>query len=392
MLRNLRKEFGVAVGAGESAIRIDTDEILDAVKTVTEVCKEHSWEMRTFDVLAGTEWTVGAPAKAEPKPGKAAGPAAGPAGFLAAVGGGPKSPESVLAALLEFWQEPASPDPGSPGEVRPVVLVVKNLHLGFEGRREAMVALIQHLVNDKVCDHRDYRDKLKKDVYDPAGVAHDSETGHIVVGLMPPEARLPPEVDPLFKRLVHEIPDEEEMGQILDGVLPTDEGDDEDNPAGLTAQDRKRVCRFALGLTRLQAEGVFGASIVQFGRIDPEYVWREKSRILNAEKLVELHTGKETFADVAGLAGAKSMLKRLMTPDEFDDADPDVRAKGALFCGPPGVGKSLVAKATGNELGFPTLMVNPGNWMGSLVGESEAKTRRGFQIIRAHAPCIAVVD
>jgi len=55
-------------------------------------------------------------------------------------------------------------------------------------------------------------------------------------------------------------------------------------------------------------------------------------------------------------------------------------------------GKSLVAKATGNELGLPTLMVNPGNWMGQYVGESEAKTRKGFQILRAHAPCICVVD
>jgi SpoVK/Ycf46/Vps4 family AAA+-type ATPase len=56
------------------------------------------------------------------------------------------------------------------------------------------------------------------------------------------------------------------------------------------------------------------------------------------------------------------------------------------------VGKSLIAKAAGNELGLPTLMVHPGNWMGSLVGESEARTRKGFQIIRAHAPCVAVVD
>jgi hypothetical protein len=37
-------------------------------------------------------------------------------------------------------------------------------------------------------------------------------------------------------------------------------------------------------------------------------------------------------------------------------------------------------------------MVHPGNWMGSLVGDTERMTRKGFQIIRAHAPCVAVID
>jgi ATP-dependent 26S proteasome regulatory subunit len=37
-------------------------------------------------------------------------------------------------------------------------------------------------------------------------------------------------------------------------------------------------------------------------------------------------------------------MKRLLTPDPFDADDPDVRAKGALIVGPPGVGKSLLPR------------------------------------------------
>lgn len=396
MLRNLRKEFGVAVGAGESAIRIDTDEIDDATKTIQDVCKKLDWELRVFDVLVGTQWWNGEPEK------KNTGPAVpltmkNPGDMLNAVGngpGGPQAPPSVIQVLMDFWNEPAKPDKVNRGEVRPVVLVVKNLHLGFDRNKEAMVALIQHLVVDKVHDHKQYPEKLKKELYDPNGIAHDSDTGKFVVGMMPAEAKLPPEVDPLFKKLTHELPDEDELAHILDGVAHSGkpDGDDEDNGSGLSDEDRKKVCKFALGLTRLQAEGVFGSCLVTHERIVPSYVWQAKSEILNKEGLVELYMGKEKFKDVAGLEGAKDFLKRLLTPDEYDDLDPDVRAKGVLFCGPPGVGKSLVAKATGNELGLPTLMVNPGNWMGQYVGESEAKTRKGFQILRAHAPCIAVVD
>ncbi len=399
MLRNLRKEFGVAVGAGESAIRIDTDEQDDAIATIDEVCKKRGWELRVFDVLIGQKWYNGKPEdkKAQPKAG--APPTLNkPGGFgdvLNAVGGGQESgPMTVYQVLHDFWKEPAKPDPTFPGEVLPMVMVVRNLHLGFERNHENMIALVLHLVGDKVQDHDDYDDVLQAGLFAPNGIAGDSNTGKFIVGLMPAEAKLRPEVDPLFKKLVHELPDEEELGHILDGVAPAEDEDevDTDNGSALTPETRKKVCKFALGLTRLQAEGVFGSCRVLHKHIIPDYVWRAKSEILNKEGLVELYTGQEKFKDVAGLDGAKDFLKRLLTPDEFDDADPDVRAKGVLFVGPPGVGKSLVAKATGNELGLPTLMVNPGNWMGQYVGESEAKTRKGFQILRAHAPCIAVVD
>lgn len=399
MLRNLRKEFGVAVGAGETAIRIDTDEVHDCTATLTDVCKKWGWELRVFDVLVGTQWYNGEPASGK-EPAAVVKPPTlkSPGDLVAAIGnqqgGGPQAPPSTAQVLHDFWSEPARPDEkAGNGEVLPVILVVKNFHLAFEGRnREMLCAIIQHLVGDKVGDHKDYETKLRA-MYDGHDIAAESDTGKFVVGLMPAEAQLPPEVAPLFKNLVHELPDEEELAQILEGICPTqNEEDMEDNAQTLSPETRKKICKFALGLTRLQAEGVFSASMVQHQKIDPEYVWKEKSQILNKEGLVELYQGKEKFKDVAGLDGMKDYIIKLLTPDEFDDADPDTRAKGLLACGPPGVGKSLIAKAAGNELGLPVLMVNPGNWMGKYVGDSEAKTRKGFQILRAHAPCVAIID
>lgn len=387
MLRSLRKEFAVAVGAGEAAIRIDTDEIHDCVATLADVCEKRGWELRVFDPLAGVEWFTGKAPAAPPAKG-------GPVSLLDAVANssGPNQPANTLVALHEFWKEPAKPDSAHPGEILPVILVVKNFHLAFAQNREMLAAIIQHTVGDKISDHKDY-EKLRKSVYDPHSVSGENTTGKFVVGLMPAETRLPAEVSPLFKHLVHELPDEAELRDILDGIdPPKDEEDSEDNAQSTSPEDRKKICKFALGLTRLQAEGVFSACMVQWGKVIPQYVWEQKSAILNKEGLVELYQGKEKFADVAGLNGMKEVIKNLLTPDEFDDADPDVRAKGVLACGPPGVGKSLIAKAAGNELGYPTLMVNPGNWFGGIVGESEAKTRKGFQILRAHAPCVAVID
>jgi len=394
-VRNLRREFAVAVSAGEPLVRVDTDDVADCLATVLDVCRRYGWEVRFYDPLVGVRWLNGRPPEEEavkPAGGKGGKPAgAGPLNVLAALepDGGPGSVPTPVQVLRDFWAEPARPDKDHPGEVLPVVLVVANLHLAFEFNRSLLCALAQHLATDRVGDNAAYR-SLRQKLYDPYGIGPEAQTGKFLVGMMPSEARLPPEVSPLFKHLVHELPDEDELGAILDGVLPV--GPDGEPEVRLDPAVRKKACRFALGLTRLQAEGVFSASLVLHKTVDPSFVWKEKAKVLNKEGLVDVYQGTETFADVAGLDGLKDFVNRLLTPDELDDADPDVRARGVLVCGPPGTGKSLVAKAAGNQFGLPVLMVNPGNWMGSYVGESEMKTRKGFQIIRAHAPCVAVID
>lgn len=390
MQANLRQNFKLSLQAGESAIRIDTDEIDDAVKTITEVTKRMKWDLRMYDETVGTRVLFSNAEKAKKKT-KASNEPRDIMEMMGDAGGAP----NMYAALRQFWEEPAELDTGNSGDIIPVVYILKNFHLAFNTNRGQMSSLIQHIVGDKIVEQPKFDSMV--DAYDSHGVPHNNSTGKFIIALMPPEQKLPAEVSPLFRHLIHELPDEKELGEILDGVIgvgpKTGDGDsDEDNSDAITEDDRKKTCKFALGLTRLQAEGVFGACLVKFRKIVPAYVWTEKSAILNKEGLVELHNGKETFDDVAGLEGAKAVIKQLLTTDEYDDADPDVRAKGALFCGPPGVGKSLLAKAAGNEMGLPTLMVNPSNWKAGIVGSSEANTRRGLQIIKAHAPCIAVVD
>jgi len=236
---------------------------------------------------------------------------------LEAIGGAgaAKPPTTALQELLGFWTEPAKPDKTTKGEVLPVVLVMKNFHLIFSRDRADVSATIQHIVTDKVHDHPDYDARLRASVFDPNQISGDGDTGKFLVGLMPAQHKLPEEIAPLFRTIAHELPDEDELGVILEGVRPGAAADEDDDGAGLTADEQKKICKFALGLTRLQAEGVFGASVVQFGRVQPEYVWQAKSQILNKEGLVELYLGKEKFEDVAGLSGAKDLMQRLLTPD-----------------------------------------------------------------------------
>lgn len=358
---SLLKEFGVAVGAAQTGIRVNTDEIPDALSTISAACQKHGWELRVWDKTRGLQ------AKDKPQK-KTPGNPSPLAGIAAAQQKAGAQQESALAAVLSFLDEPAKQDnSGGDDSQIPVVVVFKNFHLAFERVREEMVSAVQHLIED------------------------GKEKSKFIVGLMPAEAKLPPEVDPLFHVIDHELPDEQELLTIVRGVVRDDEFSDDAEPPP-ASQDEKAVCKAALGLTRLQAEGVFAASMVQHGKVLANEVWEHKAKILNREGLVELHKSPLNFSNVGGLHGVKDFLKRLCSYDPLEDEDSDARAKGVVAVGPPGTGKSLLAYCLGNELNIVALKANPGNLMDQYVGNTEKNTRKFFQICKRMAPCVVIMD
>jgi len=63
-----------------------------------------------------------------------------------------------------------------------------------------------------------------------------------------------------------------------------------------------------------------------------------------------------------------------------------------LLLSPPGCGKSQFAKALGNETGRPTAVLDIGNLLGSLVGQSESNVRAALKLADAMAPCVLFCD
>jgi SpoVK/Ycf46/Vps4 family AAA+-type ATPase len=63
-----------------------------------------------------------------------------------------------------------------------------------------------------------------------------------------------------------------------------------------------------------------------------------------------------------------------------------------LLLGVPGTGKSAFAKALGHETGRPTLTLDVGSLMGSLVGQTEQNIRQALRIADAMAPSILFLD
>ena len=110
-------------------------------------------------------------------------------------------------------------------------------------------------------------------------------------------------------------------------------------------------------------------SLVREGAIRPQSIWELKSQMLKKSGLLTLHRGTECFADLGGLDALKSFCTRAM--GRQGDTNPLKRPRGVLLLGVPGTGKSQFCKALGNETGRPTLTLDIGSLMGSMVGQTE---------------------
>ncbi len=201
------------------------------------------------------------------------------------------------------------------------------------------------------------------------------------VVILAPVVQLPPELERLFVVVDHELPGREQLGAIARGVA-TEPGE---LPEG---EALGAVLDAAGGLTRVEAENAFGLALVRHGRLAPDVLWELKGQALRASGLLTLHRGGEAFADLGGLGALKAFCGRALRPGRPAGA----RARGVLLLGPPGSGKSAFAKALGAEARRPTLVLDVGALLGSLVGQSEANVRRALAMVDAMAPCVVMVD
>lgn len=211
----------------------------------------------------------------------------------------------------------------------------------------------------------------------------EGKANRTFVVVLAPLVQLPPELEKLFLVVEHELPGREQLEEIARGIA-TEEGE---LPAGAQLET---LLDAAAGLTRFEAEGAFSLSLVRDGHLSADAVWELKTQALKKSGLLELHRGGDEFSQLGGLESLKAFCRRsLLRPGRSQSG---VHARGVLLLGVPGVGKSAFAKSLGRETGRPTLTLDVGSLMGSLVGETEGNVRRALSIIDAMQPCICFLD
>ena len=87
----------------------------------------------------------------------------------------------------------------------------------------------------------------------------------------------------------------------------------------------------------------------------------------------------------------KEVVSFLKSPDKYDTLGA-THTKGILLEGPPGVGKTLVAKAIAGEAGVPFFSMAGSEFVEAIVGVGAARVRDLFKRARVNTPCVIFVD
>ena len=229
---------------------------------------------------------------------------------------------------------------------------------------------------------------------------------------------LPNALDPALRRpgrfdreIAIPIPDRDGRREILDihsRGMPLAEDVELPHVADIThgfvGADLEALCReAAMGALRRILPGIdFNLAELPYEQLARLHV--DMDDFLDALREIEPSAIREVFVEVpdvswdqvGGLSGIKQRLVEgvewpLKYPQLFEKAGV-APPKGLLLGGPPGVGKTLIAKAVANESGVNVISVKGPALMSRYVGESERGVREVFHKARQAAPCIIFLD
>ena len=115
----------------------------------------------------------------------------------------------------------------------------------------------------------------------------------------------------------------------------------------------------------------------------------------NAKVYVKDSAGSIKFDDVAGEDEAKENLSEIVNylhdPSKYRDIGASM-PKGILLVGPPGTGKTMLAKAVAGEANVPFFSISGSEFVEMFVGMGASKVRDLFKQSKEKAPCIVFID
>ena len=218
--------------------------------------------------------------------------------------------------------------------------------------------------------------------------------------VVPMSAEIPEALAPLMHVINFEYPTLGELGDTLDDVLSA--LDDEDKPE-IDDDQRATILSNGLGMTTNAFETAVALSITEYSAANEtlegfsaddimDSIRTYKTQMLRKTNVLEL---QPTIPEdqIGGLDLFKEwMHQRKMTFTDMAKENNVTPSRGALVIGPPGTGKSLVAKAAGSILNLPVIRFDVGRVFNQYVGQSEQSMRGVLALIDAMAPCVLMVD
>lgn len=226
-----------------------------------------------------------------------------------------------------------------------------------------------------------------------------SETRHRLVFVAPLGFTLPTELEDDVTILDMDLPTRDELEAIYTEVMDVACENKGCEPP-YSGDEVKRIVSAGQGVTEMEFENAVSRAIVKhkdaFPKIPHETfvkaIMEVKVDVVKRSQVLEIMP-TTNISNVGGLDLLKGWMKKRVNCFSEEAKVFGIEApKGAAFIGPPGTGKSLMSKVTGNLLGVPLIRFDVSKVFNKYVGESEGRVQGALNMLKAMAPCVAFID
>lgn len=217
-----------------------------------------------------------------------------------------------------------------------------------------------------------------------------------------PVKKIPPELEKEMQQIQYGYPGVEELTARFDMAIRTFIANCNDTAvknhlANVPEHIRTSVVEAALGLTETEADGLFFLSLIQNGKVVDEELVKKvfEAKVERVENggLLKYLKPDVTFDQLGGMEELKTWIhqrKRAYSKEAREYGIPF--PKGCLLCGPPGTGKTALAKATAEVFGVPLFQLDIGALFNKYVGQTEQNFRAVIDIIESIGNCVLFID
>jgi len=230
------------------------------------------------------------------------------------------------------------------------------------------------------------------------------KTTHKTIIIISPVLNIPVELQKVITVVSLPLPSTDELNTVMESVISAAEDNAHQNniPGQIEIfklirdeleTNRDTILNTGLGLTVDEFENVIARSIVQHRQIRLETIIAEKEQIIKKSGILEFFTSQEDMTEVGGLETLKDWIFQRKLAFNKEAKEFGLKTpKGVFLCGPPGTGKSLVAKVISKHMEMPLLRLDVSKIYGSLVGQSEQNIAQALKTAEAVAPSILWLD
>jgi len=189
--------------------------------------------------------------------------------------------------------------------------------------------------------------------------------------------QIPPELDKDFTVLDLALPGRDEILQVMEHACP--------DPKYMPNPGKELDCiiKASKSLTNRELHNVYSLSLVKHKRLDVITINDYRAQAIKKSGFAEVMKNDVTFKDVIGYERPKAQVM---------DTIHNPKAKGVIWIGPPGTGKTTLGKAIANESNKLALQVHTGKFLSKYQGESDRNLDEFFKLVIAIGDCYLFLD